>query len=118
MPKLFAMRTLLIGLLLIPIISGAQINRSAMQLAQENIREYLGRKLFIGQPYKPVSYGILKEYKVENNKEIAWNLTHSFEITEVRQYDEQKTAIQKPYKFVFLLGRKMEVLRAEAAYLD
>jgi hypothetical protein len=104
-------------LMLLPAVMNAQINRSATELAKENIQEYLTGKLFNGHQYQPVSYGELKLRK-ERNPEIVWSIEHRFEITETQTYSDKKLLAQKPYSFVFYLDRKMKVRRAETFYSD
>ena len=107
------MRIIIFLLLFLPVVINAQINRSAKELAEENIREYLTAKIFKGQTYQPVSYGELKPRK-EKNPDVAWNMEHKFEITETQVHADKKTAVQKPYRFMFYLDEKMKVLKAEA----
>jgi hypothetical protein len=97
----------------LPFISKAQIDRSANELAHENVKEYINTKLYKGRFYKPVSYGQLKENKVHNT-DIIWVIDHRFEIGEVqKKSDKGFTAVQQPYKFLFYLDRKLRVIRAE-----
>jgi hypothetical protein len=66
-------------LLLLPFITKAQINRSASELAHENIKDYISTKIFKNRMYKPVSYGELKPDK-EINSNVLWVLDHRFEV--------------------------------------
>jgi hypothetical protein len=111
------MRIILFLLLLIPAFINGQINRSATELAKENIQDYLTCKIFSRRPYQPVSYGELKSHK-ERNPEIIWAIVHKFEITETPNYADKKASVQKPYKFIFFLDEKMKVRRAETYYPD
>ena len=115
-PKNFVMRIILI-LLLVPFISNAQINRSASELAQENIREYLSTKMFKSRAYKPVSYGELKPNK-KLNAEIAWTVEHKFEIADTQPADKNSTGVIHPYTFTFYLDKKLKVLLAESRQQD
>jgi hypothetical protein len=110
------MRFVVLCLLLLPIISQAQVNRSARQLASETIPDYVTTKLFKGQPYKAVSFGELKSYD-EKKTGVSWALEHSFEITESKQEGYKSTpGDSKQYKFLFYLDKKMKVIRAESFY--
>jgi len=106
------MRIIFITLLLLPLVSIAQINRSAKELAGDNIKEYISTKIFKGDIYKPVSYGALQPHK--DNTGVAWTIEHRFEISETSQMPVHKTAdVQQDYKFIFYLDKKMKVLKAE-----
>lgn len=106
------MRIIFIALLLFPLASIAQINRSAKELAGDNIKEYINTKIFKGHGYKPVSYGELKAHK--DNTDIVWTIEHRFEISETSQAPLHKaTDAQQFYKFIFYLNKKMKVLKAE-----
>jgi len=111
------MRITLFLLLLLPAVLRAQINRSATELAKENIQEYVTSKLFNGHPYQPVSYGELKS-REEKNQEAIWSITHKFEITETETHADKKISVQKPYNFIFYLDKKLKVRRAESYFLE
>lgn len=111
------MRTILLALLFVPLVHQAQVNRSATELAKENIKTWLLSKLFKDQPYKPGTYTDLKSV-VDKNPNVSWLIMHRFEIEESEIDPDTKSHIQKPYKFAFYLDRKMGVVRAEAAYLE
>jgi hypothetical protein len=111
------MRITLFLLLLLPAVLRAQINRSATELAKENIQEYVTSKLFNGHPYQPVSYGELKS-REEKNQEAIWFITHKFEITETETHADKKISVQKPYNFIFYLDKKLKVRRAESYFLE
>jgi hypothetical protein len=104
-------------LLLLPAVAKAQINRSATELAKENIQEYVTGKIFNGHQYKPVSYGILKTRKDED-PDVFWSIEHRFQITETETLADKKMSSQKPYRFMFYLDKKMKVLRAETLFPD
>lgn len=111
------MQKILFLLLILPAFSNAQINRSATELAKENIQEYLVSKMFKNQPYKPVSYSELKSYKGKN-PEIIWTIEHKFEIAEAQKVSDKKsTDAREPYSFFFYLDKKLKVLRAESNQL-
>jgi len=105
------MRIFLILAISLPCFLNAQINRSAKELAIENIQEYLVNKLFKDQPYKAVSFSDIKPAE-ESNKQISWTINHSFEIEETKIVADKKTALHKFYRFVFYLDSKMNVLKA------
>ena len=111
------MRILILALLFVPLVHQAQVNRSASELAKENIKNWLLSKLFKDQPYKPGTYTELKSI-VDKNPNVAWLIMHRFEIEEPEMDPGTKLHIQKPYKFAFYLDKKMGVVRAEAAYLE
>jgi hypothetical protein len=97
-------------------LAKAQINRSATELARENIRNYLTDKIFKNAPYLPVSYGELKPQH-DRSAEIKWTIVHKFKITEAQLDEDKKVFIQKPYDFIFYLDDKMKVLTA-MSYFD
>jgi hypothetical protein len=107
------MRRFLFFVLVLPVFSSAQINRSAREFARERIQEYIVTKLFKDLSYKPVSFGELKAHE-EKNPEIAWSIEHKFGITEIQVVSDKRTEILKPYRFVFYLDKKMKVQRAES----
>lgn len=111
------MQRILFLLLIVPAFSDAQINRSATELARENIREYLVTKIFKDQRYKPVSYGELK-LSQEAHSEIIWTIAHKFEITEPEKTSDKKpTDARKSYSFFFYLDKQLKVLKAESNQL-
>jgi hypothetical protein len=112
--KAITMRLLLLSALFAPLAMSAQIDRSANELARENVQEYLVTKIFKDHSYKPGTYGKLKSRRVANNVEIAWSIEHWFEIEE----SVISSLASKSYKFIFFLDRRMEVLRADAAYIE
>lgn len=110
------MRSLFFAVLVLPFLAGAQINRSAKELASEKIQEYVVNKLFKNKQYSPVSFG---EIKAVGNKrsDIVWVLAHKFEITEGGPSSYERTVTSRhPYKFLFYLDEKMKVLKAETYY--
>jgi hypothetical protein len=111
------MRLLLIFLIAIPFFSTAQIDRSATELAQERIREYISTKIFNGLPYKPISYGKLKPQK-QPRSEVAWSITHQFEIIDSQFVADKKTVVQKPYYFSFYLDKKLKIVTAQSYYME
>lgn len=106
------MRIIFIALLL-PLASIAQINRSAKELAGDNIKEYISTKIFKGQiAYKPVFYGELQPHR--DNTGVVWTIEHRFEVSATFKVPEHKTAdAQQAYKFIFYLDKRMKVLKAE-----
>ena len=112
------MRKLPLLLMFLPLVINAQINRSATELAKENIQDYITTKLFNGHPYQSISYGELKQRKDSDDPDIAWSMQHKFQITEMQASGDKKLSSQKPYRFMFYLDRKMKVLKAVTFYSD
>lgn len=109
------MRILLLLLLGIPSLSKGQVNRSANELARENVKEYIIGKLFKDMPYKPISYTELKTQK-QPHIDIAWSMNHKFEIVDSQFVADKKTAVTKAYYFSFYLDKKLNVVTAESFY--
>jgi hypothetical protein len=99
----------------LPAFVHGQINRSATELAKENIRSYLTGKIFKAEPYHPISYGTLKPEK-ERNVDARWSIVHKFEITETEIEANKKFSVDKPYNFIFYLDNKMEVIEARSYF--
>jgi len=110
------MRALFFAVIILPAFVHGQINRSATELAKENIRSYLTRKIFKVEPYQPVSYGELKPEK-ERNVDTKWSIVHKFRITETEVEADKKFSVQKPYNFIFYLDDKMEVVGARSYFV-
>ena len=113
--KIIVMRILLLLLLGIPFFSKGQINRSANELARENVKEYIVTKLFKDLAYKPGSYTELKSQK-QPHVDIVWSMNHQFEIVDSQFVAEKKTAVRKAYYFSFYLDKKLKVVTAESFY--
>ena len=112
------MRTLLFLIFLFPLLTSAQINRSANELAQETTRNYIQKKLFKGQTYTPISYGEIKSYKDKRDIEIEWMIEHRFEISKPPgSTDKKSEETNQPYKFIFFLDHQMKVKRAESYHV-
>ena len=111
------MRSFLFFLFILPVFASAQINRSAREFASEQIQEYVTKKLFKEQGYKPGSFGELIARK-DPSFETAWTIEHKFEITETRKDADNKAATSKAYKFQFYLDDKMRVVRAESFFVN
>ena len=62
--------------MLLPVLSFAQINRSAKELAGEQIQEYITSKLFKDRDYKPVSTGELKTFHDKRDLDIEWTIQY------------------------------------------
>ena|SRR5688572_11944814 len=109
------MRILLLSFLCLPFFCGAQVNRSANEVARERVQEYIGAKLFKDLGYRPGDYG---ELKSQNDREnyIAWSLTHRFEITDSQFVADKRIAVRKSYNFSFYLDKKLNVIKAESYY--
>jgi hypothetical protein len=112
------MRSVLLLLLILPIISHAQVNRSAKELASETVGEYITGKLFKNYSYQPVSFGELKSHK-EKDLEVVWTIEHRFVVTDTIFENYKKlTTRSTPYKFLFYLDNQMRVKRAETFYTN
>jgi len=109
------MRILLLFLFSLPVISKAQINRSANELARENVREYIVTTIFKNLAYIPVSYSELKSNQ-QPKADIAWSMNHQFEIIDSQFVADKKIAVRKPYYFSFFLDKKLKVIAAESFY--
>jgi hypothetical protein len=107
------MRVLICILLVIPFFSTAQINRSTIQLAHENIDEYLTSKLFRNKLYRSVSYGALKERK-DKDKETVWEMDHVFFIEEKSSTTNNTDSTKQEYNFTIYFDRRMNVTKAES----
>ena len=104
-------------LLMLPVLSFAQINRSAKELAGEQIQEYVTTKLFKDLSYKPIATGQLKPVQDKKNLEIAWTIEHRFEIKDSKHTSDQKAVSSKEYRFQFYLDDKMRVIKAESYFV-
>jgi hypothetical protein len=111
------MRALLFVVIILPAFVLGQINRSATELAKENIRSYLTHKIFKAEPYQPVSYGELKPEKVRN-ADARWSIVHKFKITEIEVEADKKSSVQRPYNFIFYLDDRMEVIGARSYFVS
>jgi hypothetical protein len=91
----------------------AQENRSATELAKENIADYLSRKIFSGKNYIPETFQVLKSFKAPFKTNIAWTIGHEFSVAESSTFANEKRKKSR-YGFLFYLDKKMTVLRAES----
>ena len=106
------MRVLCIALLVLPFAGKAQINRSATELAHENIQEYISDKVFKNRLYKAGSYSKLQQYK-KPNPDIVWIIDHQFDIMEPSDKPGTDSSAQvQHYKFTFFLDKKLSVVSA------
>ena len=108
------MKIAFILLLIISFSSNAQINRSAKELARENIQEYLNTKIFRDHAYKPVAQSELKPFR-EEDPDILWKIEQRVETVEIQRDDKQVVPVRTTVKFVFFLNKRMEVIRAESS---
>lgn len=106
------MRLLLLLVILIPIASVSQINRSAREFAMENVQEYLKTKIFSGRAYESLSFGPIKSCQ-EGNPEIAWVIENRFGITSDKKAGNKNETAKESGKVWLYLDSKMKVLRAE-----
>jgi len=112
------MRYLLFSLILLPMFTGAQINRSAKELASEQIQEYVTTKLFKDLSYKPVSFGQLKTFQDKKDPDVTWTIEHKFKVAEPRRLTDQKSVAPKEYTFQFYLDDKMRVVKADSYFTN
>ena len=109
------MRLLILILVLTPLLSKSQINRSANELARETTRDFIEKKLFKGQAYTPGAYGEIISFRDKRDLEIEWKIEHQFEITRPPgTYDKNSNGLRQTYKFTFYLNHEMKVRRAES----
>lgn len=111
------MRLLIIFLLLLPLFSIAQLNRSATELAKERIAEYITTKIFKGHAYEPLTYGMLKPMKNDPTR-YNWLLSHQFAIIDTQLVADKKTLVKKPYIFSFYMDKKLRIVSAEGCYKE
>jgi len=98
-----------------PAMAFSQINRSAREFAKEKVGEYVVANLSHNKPYKPVSYGELKEIS-RNSLKAIWTITHKFEVIETETLSGKKVEVAKPYNFIFYLDKSMKIRAAEGFY--
>jgi len=108
------MRILFLLLLIIPFCTKAQINKSAIQLARDNVDEYVKSKLFRSKFYTSVSYGLLKERK-DIDKETVWEMDHVFVIEEKHTVGSNPATSKQEYNFTFYFDSKMNITKAESS---
>lgn len=99
-------------LFLLPLSATAQMNRSASQLARENIEAYLKGKIFRTEPYRSYTFGTLKPATLAE-PEIVWTMEHRFGIQEKREND---ASVWKPHYFVFYFDKKMKILMTKSSW--
>ena len=109
------MLILLVFLLRLPVILNDQINRSANELARENVKDYIVTTIFKHLAYIPISYSELKSHQ-QPKMDIAWSMSHQFEIVDSQFVSDKKVAVRKPYYFSFYLDKKLKVVAAESFY--
>ena len=107
------MKIIFILLLLFSYTTKAQINRSAKELASENIKEYLNQKIFKDHFYKPVSNSDLKHCK-HADPDILWSIDQKVESIENLKDEKQFVPVRTTFKFRFYLNKRMEVVTAES----
>jgi hypothetical protein len=111
------MRILLFSFFSLPFFAGAQINRSANEVARESIQEYISEKLFKNQEYSAGHYG---ELQAQNNRDthIAWSITHQFEITDSQYVSNKRVPVRTTYSFSFYLDKKLKVIKADGYHRE
>ena len=115
--KIFVMRILLVSLLTLPFFAGAQINRSANEVARESIQEYISQKLFKNQAYTAGQYGDLQS-QLDRESHVAWSITHQFEIMDSQYVSDKRILVRTAYNFSFYLDKKLKVIKAEGYHRE
>lgn len=105
------MRLLMMLLLVLPLMAAAQMNRSASELARENIEAYLKEKIFRTEPYRSYTFGNLKPASITDT-EILWSMDHRFGIQE----QKNEASVWKPHYFVFYFDRKMKIVLTKRSW--
>lgn len=108
---------LLLFLVLFSLQASSQINRSATELAKENVKEYIISKIFRDLPYKPFSFGELKAQQ-EPQPDITWSMSHRFEIIDSQFKNDKRVPVARQYYFSFYLDKKLKVVTAESYYRE
>src|SRR5687768_4816288 len=106
------MRLFMLLLLALPIMAAAQINRSASELARENIEAYLKGKIFRTEPYRSYAFGTLKPTSITDT-EVVWMMDHRFGIAEK---NKNESSVWKPYFFVFYFDKKMKIVMTKSSW--
>ena len=108
------MRQLLWLLLCLPLHMQAQINRSARELAMENVQAYIIEKLFTQKRYEPLSFSWPRPYKpARGYSDMCWIIGHDFNIRDSLPNAVSTQESSHHYRFYFLLDKKMRVRQAE-----
>jgi len=115
--KIIIMRILLLSLFSLPFIAGAQVNRSANEVARESIQEYICQKLFKNQAYAAGQYGDLQP-QTDRETYVAWSITHQFEITDSQYVSNKRIPVRTTYNFSFYLDKKLKVIKAEGYHRE
>ena len=113
------MRIILLLLFACPLFAGAQINRSARELAKERTTDYIQSKAFKNQVYHAGTFGELVDLKpTDKTSPLLWAIKHQFEIEEPRMVNGKKELIRQLYNFYFYLDERMRVVKAESYYVE
>jgi hypothetical protein len=91
-----------------------QVNRSATELAKENIQEYLKTRLFQDGRIVSLTFHELKTHTSSQKSAIAWLISMACFIEEQEFRGDSLRTVRRPYTFTFYLDRKMAVKRAES----
>jgi hypothetical protein len=105
------MRIVFLSLLILPLASISQANRSANQLAHENIQDYITHKIFKDKAYKPLSYQDLVSNK--DGTECVWKVAHKFEVGSRDEERQHENTDWSRFSFTFYLNKKLKVVKAE-----
>jgi hypothetical protein len=104
-------------LVILPFIGNAQFERSAKQLAQENIQDYISTKLFRNRVYEPLSFGEIKT-PAEKNREIACYIEHKFLVVEPGYEGDEHVTSRHLYTALFYFDSRMRIVRVESSYTN
>ncbi len=108
------MRKLILLVLFAPLLATAQINRSANELAQESVKEFLFKKLFSEKDYGAVSFGNLEPF-IDKTHKVEWTMEHRFEIkSRQSSFDGNLKTVKTSWYFIFYLDHQMKVVRARS----
>ena len=111
------MPIMLFSFVTLPFFCAAQINRSANEVARESVGQYICQKLFKNQGYTAGQYGELQP-KNDRVTEVAWSITHEFEITDSQYVSNKRIPVRKTYNFSFYLDKKLKVIKAEGYHRE
>ena len=115
--KMTAMRILFFSFVSLPCFCAAQINRSANEVARESVGEYICQKLFKNLGYTAGQYGELHP-KNDRETDVAWSITHQFEIMDSQYVSNKRIAVRTTYNFSFYLDKKLKVIKADGYHRE
>lgn len=113
--KTFLMRALYFLLLLLPLVAGAQNKKSAHDLANENVMQYLSDKIFRSKAFRPLTAGEVEAFKMAGTG-IRWKMTYNLSSDENPAAEARDSTRGQLYNFTFYLDRQMQVVLAESVH--